>query len=531
MSMVDQDYWPALAALHEGRAAACHALAGQVLGRDPLCGPAQLLRAVTCDEQQAVLATALHAASCRNAPFDAEGWFNYGVLLEGRQQLTSAVAAYRRAILLDPLHEGALLNGTQLIRVHEFFDEALALSYRLQQMRPDCPMGYTHAAISLQHLGRLDESDRYFALARERSSDPTLLDWEHHFSLLARKQFRLAWQKYEARFACGKFNGVEDMAFALARWAGGAAEHVLVYGEQGLGDQLMFAGALPDLARRLGKKRVGRISLAVAPPLVELMAASFPDVQVVGIGNGQDAAECRRVLAQAGSAVPVDSVLPFGTLMTHFRNDAQDFTGAPYLRPSRAAQGYWRGHPLFAGEPASGKGRRRLRVGLCWASNPAPDRFHSARRARHKTMPLAVMAPLARLAQVEAFAVTNVALTAFTDIPAPDLAIHDVSASLVDLDRTAALLEQLDLLVTVDTGVAHLAGALGIPVWVLLHAGGDARWGQWGESESYWYSSARLMWQQMPGDWEAVIARVAEDLGRLAKTRRGLAKTRRGDAK
>lgn len=522
MNAVDPDYLPALAALHEGRPGTCHTLAGNVLERDPLDGPAQLLRAVTCHERQAVLANALHAASCRNAPLDAESWFNYGVLLEREHQRMGALDAYRRAILLDPLHEGALLNGTQLIRVHEFFDEALALSYRLQRMRPDCEMGYTHAAISLQHMGRLDESDQFFAMARERASDPTLLDWEHHFSLLARKLFRLAWQKYETRFACGRFNGVNDMAFALPRWEGGAADHVLVYAEQGIGDQLMFACALPDLSRRRGGKRGGRISLAVAPPLVALMAASFPDVQVVEIGNGQDPAECSRVLMQAGRVVPVDRVLPLGTLMTHFRNDLQDFTGKPYLRPSPQARDYWRRHPLFAGQRVSGKaGQRPLRVGLCWASNPAPDLFHSARRARHKTMPLAVMAQLARLPQVEAFAITNVALSTFSDASAADLAIHDLSASLVDLDRTAGLLEHLDLLVTVDTGVAHLAGALGVPVWVLLHTGGDARWGQWGECESYWYGAARILWQQTAGDWEQVIARVAGDLAKLGKARRG----------
>lgn len=83
------------------------------------------------------------------------------------------------------------------------------------------------------------------------------------------------------------------------------------------------------------------------------------------------------------------------------------------------------------------------------------------------------------------------------------------------------MLEHLDLLVTVDTGVAHLAGALGVPVWVLLHTGGDARWGQWGECESYWYGAARILWQQTAGDWEQVIARVAGDLAKLGKARRG----------
>lgn len=506
-------YAAALAACQAGDMVLCAALAAQILTDEPDHGPALLLRAVSCPSDQPARAIALHAAACRKAPHDAEAWFNYGVALESRSLLTPAMAAYRRAIALDPMHFGALLNGTQMIRVHEHFEEALVLARRLQQFDPDHPAGYTHEAISLQHLGQLEESDAAFAEAVGRSAEPELLHWEHHFSLLQREQFEPAWAAYETRFACGRFNGVEDMAFALPRWQGAAGEHVLVYGEQGIGDQLMFAAALPDLAARAGK-----VSLALAPALVDLFAASFPDIAILPIERGGDPDECAAVAAAAGSERPVDSVLAIGSLMTHFRNARSDFTGKPYLRPSDAARAFWRKRAR-RGEAAG------LRVGLCWASNPAPDRFFSARRAVHKTMPLAVMARLAEAADATFVAVTNVPLDRESDPSGRAAAIADVSADLVSLDRTAALLETLDLLITVDTGVAHLAGALGVPVWVLLHRAGDARWGRHGATACYWYDSAELLWQDRQGDWDAVIDTVAARLAALAApARRGKAR-------
>jgi hypothetical protein len=130
-------------------------------------------------------------------------------------------------------------------------------------------------------------------------------------------------------------------------------------------------------------------------------------------------------------------------------------------------------------------------------------------------MPLEVMAPLAEIDGVEAVAVTNVPLHAFGPSASARRNIADVSADLIDMDRTAAMIESLDVVITVDTGIAHLAGALGKPVWILLFRRGDSRWGQRGDATSYWYDSARLYWQDQLDDWAPVIARVKSDLTAL----------------
>lgn len=492
-------YARALAAFRAGDNVLCAAEAAAILARDPAYGPAWLLRAVSAPDGEAVRQVAAYSAACRHAPLDSDSWFNRGVYHEERQELTAAIDCYRRTLAIDPLHLGALINGTQLIRVHEHFEEAIELARRLQRLAPDHPAGYANEAIALQYVGELERADAVFVEAIARSSDPSHLQWEHHFSLLARERFAEAWQGYETRFACGRYNGVEDMAFVQPRWDGSCGGHVLVYGEQGLGDQLMFSAALPDLLAKVDKA-----SLAVHPALVALFAASFPDIAVHSIEHGNDPIECAAVAARAGADRPIDSVLPLGSLMTHFRNSRESFRGAPYLRPSDDARAFWR---KLERQP-----RGPFRLGLCWASNPAPDRFFSARRARHKTMPLEAMLPLARLPGVEASAITNVPLDAFdADREATSL-IADRSADLTNLDRTAALLEQMDLLVTVDTGVAHLAGALGVPVWILLHTSGDARWGLPGSETSYWYASARLFWQSHAGDWNDLIGRIVAEL-------------------
>ena len=505
-------YTDAFAAYREGDLARCHDLTGALVKSGGATAGVLLLRAISTPDGEPGKAAALNARSFRLDPYEADNWFNYGVLLEQRGRLREAAAIYRRALALDPCHLGALLNGTQMLRVNEFFEETLPHARRLQQLTPDNPAGFAHEAIALQFLDRLEESDRLFDEAKRRSSDPSLLHWEHHFSLLKRGRFAEAWECYETRFACAAANGVDDMAFTLPRWDGGPSDHVLVYGEQGIGDQLMFASALDDLARKVAK-----VSLVVAPAMERIFAASFPHIAVYPITAKRDPQACAAVAAQAGHGRPVEHVLPLGSLPHHFRNDRSCFNGKPYLRPSEGARAFWQAQ---AGE----EGRQRFRIGLCWACNPALERFYTARRAVHRTMPFHLLARLAEIQGVGAISVNNVPMAAFGPDAAASTRVADVSNALIDIDRTAALLENIDLLITVDTGVAHLAGALGVPVWILLHKAGDPRWGQWGETRSYWYDSARLYWQNEPGDWDELVDRVDRDLRELmARRRRGQA--------
>lgn len=511
MNLQNSSYSRALAAYHGGDADLCFAITGMMLEENFEAGAAHLLRAVSARDTELLLSAASLEAACRYSALDAETWFNRGVTAEGLGQMPLAIDCYRRAHALDPKHIGTLLNGAQLLRVTEHFEEAVMMARRLQYLMPEHPAGYANEAVAAIYLGDIERSDWAFEQAIRLSDDPSLLLWEQHFSLLARQRFTEAWRNYECRFLCTSAVGVDDMVFDLPRWNGDPGCHVVAYGEQGLGDQIMFASMVNELARDCQK-----VSLAVSPPLVEVFAASFPNVAVEAVRNGRDPDECAHVLSVLGKDHPVDACIPLGSLLTRYRNERDAFTGATYLRPSKKAASFWKGRfPNSQGDEAG-----PLRVGLCWASNPAPERFFSARRALHKTMPLSAMSPLIEgLSDAHYVAVTNVSLTQFEGANEFQGKIEDVSAALLDLDRTAALLQSIDLLITVDTGVAHLAGALGVPVWILLHHHGDARWGEPHAPNSYWYESARLFWQKEPGDWGELIERVAQEFGSFAKAR------------
>ena len=127
-------------------------------------------------------------------------------------------------------------------------------------------------------------------------------------------------------------------------------------------------------------------------------------------------------------------------------------------------------------------------------------------------MPLAVMAQLAGTISADFISLTNVALSEFEYDADSMPVIIDYSDKLNDLNETAALIDTLDLVITVDTAVAHLAGAVGTKTWLLLHQGGDARWGSPDDSTSYWYDSMEIFWQANNGDWPELIDRVSQRL-------------------
>ena len=479
-----------------------------------------MIHTTRLSQAQNLASLALFRSAIRREPGNALAWYNSGVCENIFGQTQKALEAYRRTLQLDPLNEGGLFNGAETIRVHEYFEEALILALRIEAFYPDLPQGYHNAAICLAHLERHDEADWHFEKAIALSADSNLIKWEYHHSLLGRKRFVEAWDAYSTRFACGHVVGVDDMAIELPDWTDQSlkGQHLVVYGEQGLGDQIMYASMFAELEASGAK-----ISLLTNAPLAPLFAANFPKMTVMSIGNGLDVAQCASAIAELGRSKPVTLRIAMGSLMSRFRNDISQFPGKAYLSPSHEAQYYW--NSAIASDDAvaslftpSRKTAPILRVGLVWASNPAPERFFSSRRARNKTMPLSVMSELATVPGVSACSLTNVPLNMFEGADeAREAGIVDVANHLTDLDRTAALIQRLDLVITVDTSIAHLAGALGKPVWLLLHNLGDVRWGQRGETKSYWYDSMQIWWQNRPGDWPELIERVKIGLANKAQ--------------
>jgi hypothetical protein len=337
--------------------------------------------------------------------------------------------------------------------------------------------------------------------ARRLAPERPIVQWEAFSLYLHQERFAPAWEAFEQRFACGELNGVHCYPFPQPPWLGEplAGRRILIHNEQGLGDQIMFASALPEV---IGEAEA--VTLVVAPELVVLFAASFPTARVFPARMGRFAGD-HPAPDWLGELGRIDFQLPIGGLMHRLRRTPESFAGPrPYLRPSDAARARWASRTRAEG----------LNVGVCWASNPALFRHDSSRRAVKKSMTLETLAPLAGVPGARLVSVLNWRVD-----PAP-LAfvgrLDDLSAELRSLDDTAALIETLDVVVTVDTAVAHLAGALGKPTWLLLHDFADCRWGLTSQ-RSYWYPDMRLCRQRTAGDWAPVVAEVADGLAALAR--------------
>jgi hypothetical protein len=248
-----------------------------------------------------------------------------------------------------------------------------------------------------------------------------------------------------------------------------------VCGEQGLGDQIMFARFIPRVAAI-----AGAVTVAVRPPLVDLFARHFA---VIRPSDGTKAA-----------LPPFDSWIPMGSLPGALGCRDAAALGAPaYLTADPARARRW----ADAIEPG------RLAVGLAWRGNP------SFVRNQRRSPGLAALAPLRAVSGVRFYGVQVP-----SEPDAPDW-IDDLAPRIADFDDTAAILERLDLLITSDTAIAHLAGALGRPVWLLLSRVADWRWGLEGEATP-WYGAMRLFRQPALGDWRSAVEAVAAGLQRLA---------------
>ena len=430
---------------------------------------------------------------------------NHGLALEGTGRLPEAAAAARAAIELAPDLPEAHLNSGNALSGLERFDEATTAMARTVALRPDhakahCGLGYAlekqdrlpeaeaacRRAADLNpdlgeawaNLGRiLNEQGRtaealgaYAAAVRARPDNPKD-HWNLALALLLNGHLVEGFAEYEWRWRYDGFPSPRR-SFARPAWAGEPLEGrtILLHAEQGLGDTIQFARYVPAVAR-LG----GRVVLEAHTPLRRLLGG------LEGV----------TVMAALGGPLPAFDV--HCPLLSLPRLLGTIPTDVPYLGAEVGAVAEWRAN-LGGG----------LKVGLVWAGNPG----HA--NDGNRSLPLAELAPLLRTPGVRFFSLQK--------DPRPgdretlmDLGVVDLGPNLDDFADTAAALTVLDLLVTVDTSVAHLAGALGRPVWLLLPFLPDWRW-MTERSDSPWYPTMRLFRQNRRGDWAGVVGRVAEAL-------------------
>ncbi len=399
---------------------------------------------------------------------------NLGNALNELGRFGEAEAAYRRSIERDAGYAEAHCNLGTLLRDQGRLDEAEAELDAALRLNPRLVVARYNLGNAHKDRGRLDA-----AIATYREAlrfDPTHAEshWNLSHALLLAGHLEDGFIEYEWRW---RLPAMGDHGFSGPRWDSAAAPgaKVVVHAEQGFGDAIQFARYVPLIAAR-GHSA----TLLVRPPLLRLFE-TLPNVEVVTqLPSGR----------WEGYHCPLLSLpLAFGTRLETIP------AAVPYLRAEPRAAEKFRARfeaPEF-------------KVGLVWRGNP--EKPGDARRS----LAPSALRPLFELSGVRLISLQMPPRAGDLDQLRQFGALDDPMDEIGDFADTAALIASLDLVITVDTAVAHLAGALAAPVWLLLPFVPDWRW-MMARPDSPWYPTARLFRQTAPGDWHGVLDRVAEAL-------------------
>jgi tetratricopeptide (TPR) repeat protein len=448
-------------------------------------------------------------AACRKAlelrPDYAEALNNLGTALQAKGQLADALAAYRRATEIRPDFSEAHHNlGTALLQNRQP-EEALACERVALMLRPAYPDAYNglgnalkargeldsaaaayrqalalrspyveaenNLGNALREMGRLDEAAQQYRRTITLKPDLASAHFNLAATLLLQGNFEQGWPEHEWRWGVGELIGYEQK-FTQPMWDGGdlSGRTILLHAEQGFGDTIQFVRYA-----QLVKQRSGRVILAVPTELRRLM---------------QGIAGVDQLIAHRDQRPDFDVHCPLLSLPLVMKTRLETIPAPiPYLRADRQLSSRWR--QRLSGDDS-------VKVGLAWAGRPTHVHDHL------RSIATALLSPL-----VEVPNATFVSLQkGRTDASLP---ILDWTAELHDFADTAALIDNLDLVISVDSAMAHLAGAMGKPVWMLLQFIPDWRW-LLDRSDSPWYPTMRIFRQPKRADWGGPLAQVIEEL-------------------
>ncbi len=503
--------------LYPGHAAAGRNLAALLVNR--FAEPASLTR----DDAVRVLSEATQLA-----PALTEAWIRLGQTLFAAERLTEALSAFEKALTLEEDSLPALLGCADLLTALGRLEAADAAACRVAQKYPDVASAQVALAGAAHASGRLKEAadalsralllepdnlaaivnlgtvlrdlgddagaEAQYRRALSLAPDMALIHWQRAQARLLAGDLAEGWREYEWRWRVPGFP-LSDALKALPVWDGGTlaadAGPLLIHAEQGHGDSLQFIRYVPMLAAR-GMP----LLLQVQPALVRLFRDSLPaGVAVAALGS--------LIPPTVRQRCPLLGLpLRLGTLSV-----AAIPAPIPYLTADQQSRSMWR--ERLRGVP----GRH---VGLVWAGDARTNDPRAAATNRRRSLPLAQLALLGTIPGISFISLQKGPGAAeLADAPFP---ITDWTADLGDFADTAALVAELDLVITVDTAVAHLAGGLGCPVWVLSRFDGCWRWLR-GRSDNPWYRDLRLFRQMTWGDWRLEIANLSDELARWSGER------------
>lgn len=409
---------------------------------------------------------------------DADGrygpaWSNLCGCLLDLGRTVEAIDAGRRAVLLSPESAKAHYNLGNAFAAAPIPAEAAACYRRALQISPGYADAFVNLGVAQINLGDCDGA--IAALDHALAIDPELAEanWNKALALLLAGRLGEAWELYEWRWRAVKGLSMPQIDRPLWDGGSGRSRTILIRCEQGYGDAMQFVRYLPMV-----RERGWRIVLECPPKLERLFAVSRLADAVISFGAQRPA---------------FDAWLPVMSLPRVHRTEVATIPCAgPYLS--------------IPTPPRHGVRDSRLRVGIVWQGSLTNG------RGRFRSSMLADLAPLGRIPGVSLCSMQS-QISDEDRLLLERLSIPDLESGLLDFAETAAVVQALDLVITVDTAMAHLAGALGRPVWTLLSAFPDWRW-MLDREDSPWYPTMRLFRQRRAGDWTTVVQEVASALRR-----------------
>ena len=416
-----------------------------------------------------------------------------GNVFQNLGRYEEAETQYRAALRLDGAHPDAHNNlGSLLTRTGSF--EAAETHLRdAVRLQPESLEAHNNLAVTLSSLCRPQDAVTCLREALRLSPAHADLHYNLAAALLLGGRFEEGWREFEWRWRMSSFPG-PAREFAQPMWRGEnlAGRTLLLYAEQGFGDALQFCRYASSVAARAGGARI----IVEAPgPLARLFLSLDGVAEIVAAGE---------------PLPPFDLQCPLMSLPLMFKTTLETVPASiPYLAPDPMQVAVWQ--QRLAGLPG-------LRVGLVWAGEPRE--FNPAVHAvdRRRSIGLDRLSGFATLRGVSFVSLQKGRAADQLRSPPPGLTIHDWTAELSDFADTAALISGLDLVISVDTSVAHLAGALGKPVWLLNRFDTCWRW-LLDRDDSPWYPSLRQFRQAHPGDWQSVLDLVRTELSLMAYCR------------
>lgn len=411
----------------------------------------------------------------------AEAHYRRGIELQDAGKLDEACDSYRAAIGNDARHAKAHNNLAVLLQAQGDLPGAVASYERALGADPALEQAIRNLAAASILLGGLRSNEGEFQMAAECYARAVALEpdmaqahFNYAMTLLLLEEYDKGLDEYEWRWGLPELAGLVP-GFAEPAWSGDSlrGKTILLFSEQGLGDVIQFARYVPMVERS-----AARVMVRCPVNLKSLLQRSFPGV---------------RVCSDIESLPPFDVQCALMSLPRIFRTRPGKVPDTiPYLHADLSS----------ASRRRSELGAEVLNVGLCWGTD--------SRSGPQKSMHLRALEPLGRVPGVRFYSLQRGSFAREVAEPPPGM---DISApeGLRDFSDDAALISNLDLVISVDTAAAHLAGALGKPVWTLAPFPPDWRWRRDGE-DNPWYPTMRLFRQTRPGDWHGVIASVASAL-------------------